>query len=487
MNDPNSRRDNGIARGWKSIAGAGSMLALTLIAFAAVGGINGGGRVRGTITAFGSIFVNGVEYQMTTAQVRVDDNPGVESDLAVGQVVTVDGFVNDDGVTGRADIVEYESDVRGAIASVDLGTTSFTVLGQTVRVDSGTRFEASFVPANFSALRAGQIVEVSGYRNSAGQLVATFIGREDAPDDRVVGLVSELNEATHRFKVNGLMVDYSSAMMVEPGFANGALVEVEGPRAADGVLQARTIELEIEHLGGDDGDAAGLEGIVTRGLVSGVFKLNNQDVVVTTATRFVFGKRADLKPDVRVEVEGRFDASGRIVATKVKFEYEDDAYAWAAVEAINLTKKTISLNGLTVTLDASVKIEDKSSIGLKPFALRNLQVGDTVEVRGVESRLPRNVRAFELRRDDADGRTRIGGRVSAIRNREFDVLDLTVVTSSATRYRNELNQAITATRFFGTAANRDVKVRGIWNGTNFVAAEVQFEELKTESASESGG
>jgi hypothetical protein len=195
----------------------------------------------------------------------------------------------------------------------------------------------------------------------------------------------------------------------------------------------------------------------------------------------VFGKRTDLKPDVRVEVEGRFDANGRIAATKVKFEYEDDAYAWATVEAINLTKKTVSLSGLIVTLDATAKIEDKSSIGLKPFALRNLQVGDTVEVRGLESRLPRNVRAFELRRDDADGRTRIGGRVSAIRNREFDVLDLTVMTSSATRYRNELNQAISAARFFSTAANRDVKVRGTWNGTNFVAAEVQFEELKAES------
>jgi hypothetical protein len=481
MNDPNPRRDDWITRGLTTFTGAGFLLALTLFAFAADAGINGGGRMRGTITAFGSIFVNGVEYEMTTAQVHVDDNPGVESDLAVGQVVTVDGFVNDDGVTGRADIVEYESDVRGSIAIVDVGTTSFTVLGQTVRVDSGTRFDAAFVPANFSALRAGQIVEVSGYRNSVGQLVATFIGREDAPDDRVVGLVTGLNEAIYRFSVNGLVVDYSSAMMVEPGLANGALVEVEGPRASGGVLQARTIELEVENLQGDDGASAGLEGIVTRGLLNGVFELNAQDVVVTSATRFVFGKRTDLKPDVRVEVEGRFDANGRIAATKVKFEYEDDAYAWATVEAINLTKKTVSLSGLIVTLDATAKIEDKSSIGLKPFALRNLQVGDTVEVRGLESRLPRNVRAFELRRDDADGRTRIGGRVSAIRNREFDVLDLTVMTSSATRYRNELNQAISAARFFSTAANRDVKVRGTWNGTNFVAAEVQFEELKAES------
>ena len=44
--------------------------ALTLFALAAQGGINGGGRARGVITAFGSIFVNGVEYELD----RLDDH-----------------------------------------------------------------------------------------------------------------------------------------------------------------------------------------------------------------------------------------------------------------------------------------------------------------------------------------------------------------------------------------------------------------------------
>jgi hypothetical protein len=92
------------------------------------------------------------------------------------------------------------------------------------------------------------------------------------------------------------------------------------------------------------------------------------------------------------------------------------------------------------------------------------------------------VRALELRREDANGRTRIGGRVSAVRSGEFDVLDLTVTTSSATRYRDEFDRTITAATFFAIAANREVKVRGTWNGAVFRAVEVEFEELQIEAA-----
>ncbi len=460
----------------------GALASLALLAFAADGGINGGGRARGTLTAFGSIFVNGVEYDMSSALVSIDDEPGAESGLAVGQVVTVDGFVNGDGTTGRADSVEFESDVRGSVASLSATATSFVVLGQTVLVNGGTRFDSAFVPGNFSGLEVGQVVEVSGFRSSTGELVATHVGLEDDPDDRVVGLVEALDSDILRFQVNDLQVDYSGAIMVDPGLANGALVEVEGLRGATGVLDARTVELEDDDIAGDDGQGASLEGIITAGLLSGQFAVNGQPVVVNRATRYQFGKRRDLKPNARVEAEGRFDAAGRIVASKVVFKYEDDAYAFAVVDSVEPGTRTVRLVGLTITVDSSAKIEDKSAQQQRPFSLRNLQPGDTVEIRGVEMRLPRSVRALELRREDADGRTRIGGRVSAIRNREFDVLDLTVTTSSATRYRDEFDRAISAAKFFAIAANREVKVRGTWDGTAFRAVEVEFEELHIDAA-----
>src|SRR6267378_3907561 len=61
-----------------------------------VGGIQGSGSTvaYGPVTGFGSIFVNGVEYVTSNAQIRIEDQPGTESQLLVGEVVTVTGSVN---------------------------------------------------------------------------------------------------------------------------------------------------------------------------------------------------------------------------------------------------------------------------------------------------------------------------------------------------------------------------------------------------------
>jgi hypothetical protein len=48
----------------------------------------------GPITGFGSVIVDGVEYSTTGAQIRIDDEPAPESQLRVGQIVSINGSVN---------------------------------------------------------------------------------------------------------------------------------------------------------------------------------------------------------------------------------------------------------------------------------------------------------------------------------------------------------------------------------------------------------
>ena len=44
---------------------------------------------RGVVTAVGTLVVNGISFDASTAQIRIDDNPGrPESELKVGMVVT---------------------------------------------------------------------------------------------------------------------------------------------------------------------------------------------------------------------------------------------------------------------------------------------------------------------------------------------------------------------------------------------------------------
>ncbi|MBI4293187.1 MAG: hypothetical protein HY661_17065, partial [Betaproteobacteria bacterium] len=65
-------------------------------------GLGGTGISQGVITAFGSVFVNGIEFSTGGATVKIDDNPGLESDLKIGMVVTVRGTADDAARTGSA-------------------------------------------------------------------------------------------------------------------------------------------------------------------------------------------------------------------------------------------------------------------------------------------------------------------------------------------------------------------------------------------------
>ena len=305
--------------------------ALTLFALAAQGGINGGGRARGVITAFGSIFVNGVEYELAGSTIIVNGKLVTEDKLRIGQVVTVDGVVS--GTTsGQATQVEFESDVRGAVTAVDPATTTVTVLGQKVKVDGGTAFDAAFVPANLAGVKIGRVVEVSGFRNSTAQLVDRVCKRE--PIRRIALFkLSSLNQSTLTFMVNALRVDYSSASLIEGVLANGVTVEVQGPRSTTGTLRAKKVQVE-GGFEGETGDGASLEGIVTSGYANSRFSINGQVIVVMTSTQFVDGSRTDLVADAKVEAEGHFNASGQIVASKVAIKHPDDAYVFAAVGSV---------------------------------------------------------------------------------------------------------------------------------------------------------
>jgi hypothetical protein len=292
-----------------------------------------------------------------------------------------------------------------------------------------------------------------------------------------VGNVSGLDEPALTFQISGLTVDYSTASLIEGTLANGALVEVRGPRVFSGTtLHAKRVEVEVEGLEGETGEGGSLEGIITAGLVNNVFSLNGQPVVVTSSTTFRDGVKADLVVDTRVEAEGRFDSSGRIVAEKITIKHPDDAYVWASVDSIDLVQRTIKVVGLTVKADWRTRFEDQSDLRLEPFALKDLHTGDTVEIIGYEQRKALRVTAQRLTRQKDDDRTRIGGRVSSVGSGQFVLLDMKVVTTPQTVYRDRLDRTITAAKFFATATNREVKVRGDWNGVNFVAERVEFED-----------
>ncbi|MEZ5500913.1 MAG: DUF5666 domain-containing protein [Steroidobacteraceae bacterium] len=435
----------------------GILVAGLLLAAMAGGGIRGTGRTLGTITAFGSIFVNGVEYELGGAQIRINGEPATEADLKVGQVVDVTGIVNDDGITGTAASVEFASDLRGAVTAVDAAGTEFTLLGQTVRVNSATVFDDSLSPASFAGIAAGAVLEVSGYRDAAGALLATQVESSASVDDRVRGVVSHLDTAIFRFTINGLTIDYSAPQQLEGTLANGALVEVRGPRAIGSVLAADKVEVLPAVIAAAAGDAGSVEGLVTSTLAAGAFSLNGQPFILTASTVFAGGTAADLVAGQKAQAEGRFDAAGRIVAEAVVVIFDDSARVFAPVQSVDAAAGKFTVLGLAVEAPSGTQFEDKSRARQRNFSLASLRAGDLVEVRGVELREPRQLRASRVRREDPDSERWLAGRVSGVNGNRLTLLDTPIVIGTNTELGYENGVALDRAQFLRVVGNENVK------------------------------
>ena len=174
----------------------------------------------GTITAFGSVYVNGVRYDISGASLHKNGRVVAQSALAVGEVALVRGQRATQSGQGMASSVDVEDNVVGPIATIDAAGGKLEVLGQSVLVTASTSFGKTIAPADLTGLQPGDAIEVSGFADATGAITATRIGRAEANDPlQVLGKVSGLDVTNHLFKINDLIVDFGGATVT--GFASG--------------------------------------------------------------------------------------------------------------------------------------------------------------------------------------------------------------------------------------------------------------------------
>jgi hypothetical protein len=308
-----------------------------LVAVAALGavrttaGIQGSGirmfAAVGPITAAGSgsVVVGGVEYSTAGAQVDVDGAPGMQSQLHVGDVVSIGG--TDFGRGPRHDqtatSVAFSGNVRGAVSGVDVPSSTFFVLGQTVHVTPTTAFDPSLQSAGLQGLQNGAELEVSGFSDAAGNIVATRVGTAGGSAvARVTGAVRDLNPTQMTFSINSLIVSYADAV-VTGTLSEGAQVAVQGlqPAGPNGTLSAARVDLVIA-LQAHAGAEGRIEGLITDFPSANYFEVNGQPVTVDSHTHLHL--HAPLGLDVSVKVTGRFDSTGSLVAKQVQTQNEKE-------------------------------------------------------------------------------------------------------------------------------------------------------------------
>lgn len=359
----------------KYMFGTAAVAAAVFVLSACGGG--GGGTTGGTSTPVvsagtmtkGSVIVNGIRFEDTAANISADDTPKTPAFLQSGMTVKVKGRRNDDGVTGTADQVEVENEVRGTITAK--GTDSLTVLGQTVFVDGGTVYANV---ANFAGLAVNDAVEVHGSRDSTGAIRATRVELLTGPGvvDELRGVVAgkDASPGAGTFTIGGAAFTYDGTTVIVGGttFSNGDLVEVH----LNGTAATRIEREDAEDNGFDptEGQEVEVEGYVSGFTATpGTFLVGGQAVQTTSSTRYEGGLSTDLANDVKVEAEGHFRTSdGTLVADKIKFK---DAVRFEAnLEAVSADNVTVLGRTVFITSRTIQNPRDGS-----------FQVGEGVRIR----------------------------------------------------------------------------------------------------------
>lgn len=289
------------------------------------GGVAAPVAVEGPITGFGSIYVNGNRFDITSAQITANGAVVTEADLSLGEVVNVFGTRAADSAEGTADAVVFEAHVLGPVSAVDAAADTLTVLGQTVVATGDTFIEAEGAPIALATLAPGDVVEISGYTGAGGIIVATRIEREDGDEYRVRGRATGVDTAAATFAINDLVLDYGTAFLVE-GFPDGrpregddviAVGDAFGPAGEFLVEQLRLREDLARREGNEENE---IEGLVTRFVSATDFDVAGRSVTTTGTTAYEGGDAGDLALNVKIQVEGARDDSGVIVADKVEIK-----------------------------------------------------------------------------------------------------------------------------------------------------------------------
>jgi hypothetical protein len=294
-------------------------------ACASGGGISGTSIVAGPITDFGSIIVNGIEFDTTDAVVTIEGDPADISDLRQGMYVFVRGPVRSGGKRGVAERVATDHLLEGAVDAVNAADGTFVSFSQLVITDATTVFDGTTI----DTLAADDLVEVFGVRDADDAIRATRVEKKDDIEEfELTGRIDSIDETAMTFRIGLLTVDYSGAEIDDPngtGLSSGIVVEAESDEAPiSDLMIAVGVDVHDANFEFEDGDGIEIAGVVTRIISATEFILNDLErVLITPSTRFERGDADDLVLNAAVEVDGTLEADGTLVAGEIEFQNTD--------------------------------------------------------------------------------------------------------------------------------------------------------------------
>jgi hypothetical protein len=438
------------------------------------------GLAIGTVNGFGSVIVDGVAFDDSSAAVVSEVAPGVDAvtQTLLGERVSVDYDAN-----GVASVVHIDVALSGLVAgSVTAG--GFSMLGQTVTIDAGagagstTQFGGGYTQA--SDISPGDAVDVSGIIVvQAGSYVvqATRIDKLAAPPAylRVSGLVSGLSRASGvvSLALGNLAIDATQAAILPAGtaLANGQAVTVLAPPATflasgPGAPALQAAQIRISSVEG-----SGLEALVS-GFVSGLD---------APAGTFVLGGRTVAFAGVTVSPAGTAPADGQYVQVGGTIATDGSltgssvsVRAGAAADQAELRGDIVGLDAAAAAFTIRGAAVDASGASLSGCPTAGLSDGLYVQVDGSLGSSGVVAQTIQCQNEPSGGTVERDGVASAV--------DLAAMSFTLTR---ESGATLTVdwsnTTYFGgvtpaTLAGKSVGVEGKLVGGILMASKVSLDD-----------
>jgi hypothetical protein len=454
-----------------------------------VSGIDGSGApvatsTHGTIDGFGSVIVNGVRYNSDKAQILINGEMAMEENLQVGYQVSLTGSIAKDG-SATADKIEFTPNLVGTISAKTNNT--LVVMGQSIKINNDTIFAADISPRGLQGLMPGARILVSGSLSADGSISATRIELANYSSQQLLGFVRDLNSMNMTFQLNQQQISYAGANLNlgNQNLRNGLLVSVRGMQDNNQLFQATQVN-RIATEFSNNIKSASIEGYITRFGSIKDFEVSGINITTNAQTRYDNGDANSLLLGTKVEVEGKIDNSGKLLAEEIEFEHKINNKIAGKITNItlnnnsgfNIVTGTLEVDGTSIRTNISTRYEDKGNNRIKRFNLSSLQIGDSVEVTGYSS--DAGFIATKIEREESNDNEpterELEGIITSISSDSFTLFGRKISTDENTQYRDAEEKPISAVNFFTIAFGKRVEVKGIALGNDFLATRVSIDE-----------
>lgn len=443
----------------------------------------------GTISGLGSIVVNGVRFETTSASVLdSDDVYGTTSNnspLALGMTVALQGDADESQSLGRAQKIRLVGGVRGTMTAYTTGA-SIVVGGQTVALNANTVYaDAAGQPVT---LQSGNFVNVYGLMQADNRFLATRVVQSSA--------ANSILDAAWRGQSSGVITNSAGDITLNLDTGGGTAYTVSCPVATCSVQPsgaALTGTHAVRVLASDDTQRTFINGVTTvaasriqvldasqllawngstvdRTKLKGVATTDGSQwfvagVPVIYSLPWVSGAFYEVKGTLtngqltvtQRELEGQ-ESYREVVSGGTRSYYRNELYGAVS----QLQGNTVTVQGVTV---------DLSQAYFERGSLATLANGDYVEVKGTLSGGQMQASKVEVKTSSVAGqgtRFEVYGTVSQLTSSGFSL------ASGNTQYAAVLNGQSRIDNSHGVLANGQfVEVKGYMNGTAFVVVKVE--------------